>query len=98
MCVVSAQDLGFITAEEAQKRLAATLATVEKLDSYQGQLYNYYDTSVAQRSSNFISFVDTGWLVAGLYVVKHAYTCCFLLLRQMPDSLLQPKLLSSNEK
>ncbi|HTL46585.1 MAG TPA: glucoamylase family protein [Verrucomicrobiae bacterium] len=74
MCVVSGYDLGFITKEEAVKRLKQTMTTLEKLDYHQsGFPYNYYDTTTLERTSYFVSLVDSGWLLAGLYVVKNAF-------------------------
>jgi len=73
MCLVSAYDFQFLSKEEAVKRLKQTITQVEKLDHYNGLLYNYYDTSTGERSSNFISFVDMGWMAAGLYVAKNAF-------------------------
>jgi len=73
MCIVSAYDFGFITKEEAVKRIALTLDSVEKLENYKGFLYNYYDVTVFQRTSHFISLVDSGWLTSGLIVVRSAF-------------------------
>ncbi len=74
MCLVSANDLGFITKEEAVKRISNTFDTIDKLEKHSsGFLYNYYDTTTIERTSFFVSLVDSGWLDAGLYVVKHAY-------------------------
>ena len=74
MCLVSAYDLGFITREDAVKRIRLTMDTMEKVEYHSsGFPYNYYDTTTAERTSFFISFVDSGWLVAGLYVVKNAF-------------------------
>ncbi|MFH1189788.1 MAG: glucoamylase family protein, partial [Candidatus Omnitrophota bacterium] len=73
MCVVSAYDLGLISKEESIKRLSATIESIEKLEKYKGFPYNYYDITIFQRTSNFISFVDSGWLAAGLIVAKNAF-------------------------
>ncbi len=75
MCLVAASDFGFIGKEEAVKRIGATLATLENFEYHQksGFLYNYYDTTTAERTSYFVSFVDSGWLAAGLYVVRDAF-------------------------
>ncbi|MFA6320967.1 MAG: glucoamylase family protein [Candidatus Omnitrophota bacterium] len=73
MCVVSAYDLGFITKEDALKRLNLTIGSFEKLKKYKNFPYNYYDITIFQETSNFISFVDSGWLVAGLIVAKNAF-------------------------
>ncbi|MDD5217611.1 MAG: glucoamylase family protein [Candidatus Omnitrophica bacterium] len=74
MCVVSAYDLGFITREDAVARIRKTMTTVEKLPYHKsGFPFNYYDTTTCERTSYFVSLVDSGWLVAGLYVVKNAF-------------------------
>lgn len=75
MCLVAGYDLGFISREEAVSRLSATLATLRNLEYHQksGFLYNYYDTTTTERTSYFVSFVDSGWLAAGLYVVRAAF-------------------------
>lgn len=74
MCVVSAYDLGFITREDALERLRKTMTTLETIEYHaSGFPYNYYDTTTLERTSYFISLVDSGWLVAGLYIAKHAF-------------------------
>lgn len=73
MCLVAGYDFKFITKKEAVKRLAATLDSIERLETYNGFPYNYYDITIFQRTSNFISFVDSGWLAAGIIVVKNAF-------------------------
>jgi hypothetical protein len=73
MCVVSAGDLGFITREEAASRLKKALDSIEKLEKFGNFPYNYYDITIFQRTSNFISFVDCGWLASGVVVAKNAY-------------------------
>ncbi|MCX5679013.1 MAG: DUF3131 domain-containing protein [Candidatus Omnitrophica bacterium] len=73
MCVISAYDFGFISKEEAIRRLEATIDSVEKLEKYNGFPYNYYDVTIFQRTSNFISFVDSGWLAAGIIVARNAF-------------------------
>lgn len=74
MCLVSAHDFGFITQEEAVKRIQKVLTTIEKLEHHEsGFLYNYYDTTTLEKTSYFISLVDSGWLDAGIYVAKNAF-------------------------
>ncbi|OGW76709.1 MAG: hypothetical protein A3I73_04450 [Omnitrophica bacterium RIFCSPLOWO2_02_FULL_45_16] len=73
MCLVAGYDFKFITKKEAVKRLASTLDSIERLETYNGFPYNYYDITIFQRTSNFISFVDSGWLAAGIIVVKNAF-------------------------
>ncbi len=74
MVLVSAYDLGFIDKEETVSRIRRTLSTMEKLEHHSsGFPYNYYDTTTAERTSYFVSLVDSGWLLAGYYVVKNAF-------------------------
>lgn len=73
MCLVAGYDFKFINKEEAVKRINLTLDSIEKLETYKGFPYNYYDITIFQRTSNFISFVDSGWLAAGLVVAKNAF-------------------------
>lgn len=73
MCIVAGYDFNFITKQEAVKRLGLTLDSIEKLETYNGFPYNYYDITIFQRTSNFISFVDSGWLAAGLIVARNAF-------------------------
>ncbi|HNV86352.1 MAG TPA: glucoamylase family protein [Candidatus Omnitrophota bacterium] len=75
MCVVAGYDLGFISREDAVKRIGDTIKVVGEMDFHKpsGFLYNYYDTTQLERTSYFVSFVDSGWLAAGLYVAKGAF-------------------------
>lgn len=73
MCLVAGYDFHFITKKEAVRRLNLTLDSIEKLETYKNLPYNYYDITIFQRTSNFISFVDCGWLAAGIIVVKNAF-------------------------
>ncbi len=73
LCIVSGYDFGFITKEEAVRRLGLTLGSIERLEKFRNFPYNYYDITIFQRTSNFISYVDSGWLVAGMIVTKNAF-------------------------
>lgn len=73
MCLVAGYDFKFITKKEAVKRLASTLDSIKRLETYNGFPYNYYDITIFQRTSNFVSFVDSGWLAAGIIVAKNAF-------------------------
>lgn len=73
MSIVAAYDFKFITKEDAVKRINLTLDSAEKLETYKGFHYNYYDITIFQRTSNFISFVDSGWFAAGVIVAKNAF-------------------------
>lgn len=74
MCIVSAYDLKIISKEDALERISKTLSALEKMEYHEsGFPYNYYDTTLLEHTSYFVSLVDSGWLVAGLYVAKNAF-------------------------
>jgi len=73
LSVVGAFELKFITKDEALQKLKATFDSLEHMESYEGFLYNYYDTTSDERSSNFVSFVDSAWLSCGLITLRHAF-------------------------
>ena len=72
MDVIAARELELISGKEAQTRLARILDALEQLETWQGFFYNYYDTTTLERTSHFLSFVDSAWLSAGLIVVRNS--------------------------
>lgn len=70
--IIAARELGLIDPSETVTRLGLALDTLERLETYQGFFYNYYDTTTLERTSHFISFVDSAWLSAGLIVARNA--------------------------
>ncbi|HET19197.1 MAG TPA: DUF3131 domain-containing protein [Chromatiales bacterium] len=72
MSVVAARDLGLIPPKAARARLTQIVKTLEGMESWQGFFFNYYDTTSLERTSHFISFVDSSWLTAGLMVARMA--------------------------
>jgi hypothetical protein len=73
MAITAAHDLGLISRTDALARLDRLLDTLDRLESYRGFFFNYYDTTSLERSSNFVSFVDSAWLTAGLLVARTAF-------------------------
>jgi hypothetical protein len=73
VAVAAAHAAGLVTAPEAVTRLDQTLTTLERLETFAGFFYNYYDTTSLERSSHYLSFVDSAWLTAGLIVVRNAF-------------------------
>ncbi len=70
---LAALDFGFITPEEAVDRTAATLATLGKLELYEGHLLNWYDTrTLAPLRPRYVSMVDSGNLLAALWATRQA--------------------------
>jgi hypothetical protein len=68
--VVAAQQLGLVSHDDAVERIRRVLDTLDGLESYSGFLYNYYDTTSLERTSNFVSFVDASWLTGALMVLR----------------------------
>lgn len=73
LAVTAAYELKLIDRAQALRRLTLTLDTLNRLETCQGFLYNYYNTTTLERTSHFISFVDSAWLTAGLIVLRQAF-------------------------
>ncbi len=64
---LAARDFGFIASEELCQRLDNTLATVEKLEKYKGNLYNWYSVKTLEiLEPAFISTVDSGNFICSM--------------------------------
>ncbi|MDQ6422207.1 glucoamylase family protein [Paenibacillus sp. LHD-117] len=71
LCAVAARDFGFIDTAGLVERLDRTIETIERLEKWEGHLYNWYDTeSLAPLLPVYVSTVDSGNLVASLIAVK----------------------------
>ncbi len=73
IATAAATDLGLIQPGDAEAALTRLLDTLDRLETYHGLFFNYYDTTSLERSSNFLSFVDTSWLTAGLIVTRTSF-------------------------
>jgi Putative glucoamylase len=73
VAVAAAHKAGLVAEREAVTMLEQTLTTLERLETFGGFFYNYYDTTSLERSSHYISFVDSAWLTTGLIVVRNAF-------------------------
>jgi hypothetical protein len=71
--IAAARETGLAPPDEAQARATAVLDTLDGLETHDGYFFNYYDTTSLERSSRFVSFVDSAWLVAGLMVVRQTF-------------------------
>jgi hypothetical protein len=69
---VAAHELGYLAHEELVVRMRKQLATLERLETWRGFHFNFYDTTSLERTSHFVSFVDSAWLAAGLMVLRQA--------------------------
>lgn len=73
LAITAAHELSLIDRKQALQRLTLTLETLARLERHQGFFYNYYNTTTLERTSHFISFVDSSWLTAGLIVLRQAF-------------------------
>ena len=68
---LAARDFGYLGTGEMLEKLSATLTTIEKLEKWEGHLYNWYDTiSLRVLRPRFISTVDSGNIVGYLMVLE----------------------------
>ena len=71
LAIMSAYDLGFIKYKECIEYIRNVIETVNKLDKWNGHLYNWYNTSTLQPLiPRYVSTVDSGNFVGYLYIVK----------------------------
>jgi hypothetical protein len=73
IATVAAFDLGYIDAAAAAARITRVLRTLAQLETHDGFFYNFYDTTSLERTSDFVSFVDSSWLTAGLMVARTTF-------------------------
>ena len=75
LSIVSAQKFGWLGLGDAISRIEATLASVKKLEKYQGHLYNWYDTSdLRTLEPRYVSTVDSGNLAGHLIALSNSST------------------------
>ena len=73
LSIVSARDFGWVSLGSATDRLEATVATLERMESYRGHLYNWYDTrTLKPLLPLYVSAVDSGNLAGHLLAVAAA--------------------------
>jgi hypothetical protein len=67
----AACEFGFLTVPEFAILTDRTLATITKLETFRGHLFNWYDTQTLKPLGDapFVSSVDSGNLVASLYTL-----------------------------
>jgi hypothetical protein len=71
--IVAAHELHFVPQAQAVEKIRRVLDTLDHLETYRGFFFNFYDTTSLERTSNFVSFVDSAWLTAGLMVVRMTF-------------------------
>ena len=68
---LAARDLGFITSQELYLRLELSLKTVDMLEKYKGNLFNWYSTEdCGVLEPRFVSTVDSGNFLCCLTALK----------------------------
>jgi hypothetical protein len=73
LACVAAQELGFISRQEAVKRIQETADTLLRMKRWQGFYYNFYDTGSLAVTRDYVSTVDSGWLAVAWVVVRQAF-------------------------
>ena len=72
---LTAFDFGFITAGQLMRRTADTLATLGRMERYQGHFYNWYDTqTLIPLQPMYVSSVDSGNLAGHLLTLAPGLT------------------------
>ena len=71
LSALAARDLGLIDSKGLALRVGRTIASVERLEKWQGNLYNWYDTSsLTVLPPRYVSAVDSGNLACCLVALK----------------------------
>ena len=71
--IVAAHELQFISEAQALAQIRRVLDTLQHVETYRGFVFNFYDTTSLERTSNFVSFIDAAWLTAGLMVARTTF-------------------------
>lgn len=70
-CTLAARDFGFIDTPGLIDRLERTIHTIERMEKWNGHLYNWYDTvTLAPLPPLYVSTVDSGNFVTCMMVAK----------------------------
>lgn len=73
LSAVAARDLGYISTSIMYETVEKTVSTVEKMEKWNGHLYNWYDTRTLEiLRPAYISTVDSGNFVGYLITLKEA--------------------------
>jgi cyclic beta-1,2-glucan synthetase len=73
LSVISARRFGWISFEDAIKRIEQTIETVDRLEKYRGHLFNWYHTDTLKPlGRRYVSSVDSGNFAGHLIAVSSA--------------------------
>ncbi|HEY2713044.1 MAG TPA: glucoamylase family protein, partial [Chthoniobacterales bacterium] len=85
LATVAANDFGYITIDELVARNLGTLETVNRLERFEGHLFNWYDLkTLAPLQPRYVSTVDSGNLLASLWTFETS--CNELAARPLLDA------------
>jgi len=74
LAALSARDFGYIGTDEMYKIIKRTISTIEKMDKWNGHLYNWYNTRTLDiLRPRYISTVDSGNFVCYLITLKEGF-------------------------
>src|SRR4030065_478461 len=72
LSALSANDCGYMTADEVVEKLAHTMETIGKLERYEGHLLNWYDVqTLTPLEPRYVSAADSGNLLGALWSLEH---------------------------
>jgi cellobiose phosphorylase len=75
LSTVAAHDFGYITLDDLTARNLGTVETLDKLESYEGHLLNWYDIEKLEPlRPRYVSTVDSGNLVASLWALEASFS------------------------
>ncbi|NMP37160.1 MAG: hypothetical protein GX051_03400 [Clostridiales bacterium] len=70
-CILAARDFGFIDSHTLYERVSRTLESVEKLETYKGNLLNWYSTETLRAlHPKYVSTVDSGNFICSLVALR----------------------------
>lgn len=88
LSLFGARDCGYVNADALVDRLSETMLTLGKLEKYEGHLLNWYDLSdLHPLEPRYVSSVDSGNLIASIWVVESGLKSCFIVRCSMQQSL-----------
>lgn len=73
VCVAAAEDLGFISREEALNHLKRSLNSLQQMKRYHGFHLNWYRIPSMEIARQYISSVDAAWLYASVAAIAVKY-------------------------
>lgn len=77
LSVLAAKEMGFLTAPQMARRMLRTVETLERLEKWQGHLYNWYSLeTLSPLPPRFVSTVDSGNLCACLLACAQGVRQC----------------------